>query len=824
MKLRQILFLLSLFAGLATVAGGYFYYTKLQLIAINQVNLQANKKINTLNNHFSSFLAEQLKPVRVMAGLDVLREHLLKNTTDTQKKADTLLDHFERTLGADVCYIMDDTGRTIASSNRNNSDSFVGKNFSFRPYFKNAIRGIPAKYMALGTASMKRGIYYSYPILDNRNQQPLGVAVVKVSVEFIEEEFRNLEKEHVVLVDPHGIIFLATDRTWLFHSFWPLSNKDKEEILASRQFGAGPWPWLQYTAIPSQLEITANNDNLLIFRQQIDEFPDWSIIYIHTAPSQIREYLAPALKTTGALILPVFIMVGLSIFFLYRKAANEIIQRKTVEQALRVSENRYRKLYMDTPAMLHSIDPNGKMLSVSNYWTDVLGYSREEVINRPVTDFMTPESKEHAKSVVIPEFLQTGFCQDISYKFIKKDGSIINVLLSAIAERDENDNIQRSLAVLLDITELKQVETKLKNATNELNKYSRDLEKQVQKRTRDITNILSYTPAVVYMKDNDGRYLLTNSRFNELFNINKESLLGKTDFDIFPKLRAVQFTDSDQQVLTLKQSLQVEEQIEQDDGLHTYLSVKFPLFDGTGNIYGVGGISTDITALKNAQNQLRRLSAAIIDSQEKERRAIARELHDELGQMLTALRIDAVWQSEKLETYDPALIDRSREMCKLIDRSIDEVRAIALRLRPGILDDLGLQAAVEWLVNDFEKRSGVVCTLKTETIPVLHNVAATAFYRITQEALTNIVRYANAEHVDVQLSLTTDHLQLAIKDDGCGFDESQLLETQGLGLAGIRERAALIGAEVNISSIPKQGTTVILLLPLKYIQDPEENA
>jgi PAS domain S-box-containing protein len=683
---------------------------------------------------------------------------------------------------------------------------------------------MPGQYMALGAASSKRGIYYSYPVLDEHNQQTLGVAVIKISVEFIEEEFRRFDKEQLLLIDPHGIIFLGTKKDWLFHSLWPLRKNDEEEILASRQFGAGPWPWLQFTAIRSKEELTVNNDNFLLYQQYLEEFPGWSIIYIRVAPSHIKEFLTPALKSTGALILPIFLLIGLSIFFLYRKAASEIFQRKKIELALRKSETRYKTLYMHTPAMLHSTDPGGKILSVSNYWTAALGYSSDEVIGHPVTDFMTPESKEYALSVVTPAFLSTGFCKDIAYEFVKKDGVTINILLSAIAERDENNTILSSLAVLLDMTKLKQVETELENATEELNDYSRDLEKQVQERTREITNILTYTPAIIYMKNNNGEYLLTNSRFNELFNLQEDAIRGKTDFDIFPTEIAKQFTEHDQQALTGKQSIQVEEQIEQNDGIHTYLSFKFPLFDNSDDINGVGSIATDITDLKKAQNQLLRLSATIIESQENERTAIARELHDQLGQMLTALRMDTVWLAEKLHDSNFALADRSLEMCELIEHSIDEARSIALRLRPGILDDLGLPAAIDWLVNDFKKRSGVVCTVKTDAIPDIGNTASTAIYRITQEALTNIARHAGADHVDVQLTYSVERLQLTISDDGCGFDMQLLSESTGLGLIGIRVRTTLIGAQVTISSSPRQGTTVTLLLPLKQLQKTGENA
>ena len=143
---------------------------------------------------------------------------------------------------------------------------------------------------------------------------------------------------------------------------------------------------------------------------------------------------------------------------------------------------------------------------------------------------------------------------------------------------------------------------------------------------------------MLYEVITEGRYTLVNSRYEELFEIRNEEIQGKTDHDIFPREIADRFRENDMRVLADGHPCQVEERVPQRDGMHVYLSVKFPLYDEEGAVNRVCGISTDITALKAAQVQLRRLSDGIMASQEKERAAVARELHDELGQVLTALR------------------------------------------------------------------------------------------------------------------------------------------------------------------------------------------
>jgi signal transduction histidine kinase len=258
----------------------------------------------------------------------------------------------------------------------------------------------------------------------------------------------------------------------------------------------------------------------------------------------------------------------------------------------------------------------------------------------------------------------------------------------------------------------------------------------------------------------------------------------------------------------------VEERVPHEDGIHIYLSVKFPLYDQDGSVIRVCGISTDITELKKAQDQLRRLSDGIMASQEKERAAVARELHDELGQVLTALRIDSVWLRDRLEGTDVQAGERALMMGTLIDNAIDEVRGMATRLRPGVLDDLGLVDALEWFAMDFEKRTGILSVFTHRNVPDVNDAVATAAYRIAQETFTNVARHSSATRVDISLTTEDGHLTLAMGDDGCGFEARNLLDSRGLGVAGMRERASLIGGTLEIHSQPGKGTRVVLHVPI----------
>ncbi len=189
MKLRLILLVLSLLAFLSASTGGYLYYSALKQSAFREAERQAVARVRTIQKNLSSFLSENIKPVKALAGMQELSIVLTRPADNIAlKNANTILDHFNKTLNVEVCYLMNPEGDTIASSNRYAPDSFVGDNFDFRPYFKQAIQGGPASYLALGITSGKRGAYYRHPVFANDRNSPSGVVVIKASVELVEKE------------------------------------------------------------------------------------------------------------------------------------------------------------------------------------------------------------------------------------------------------------------------------------------------------------------------------------------------------------------------------------------------------------------------------------------------------------------------------------------------------------------------------------------------------------------------------------------------------------------------------------------------------------
>jgi signal transduction histidine kinase len=219
--------------------------------------------------------------------------------------------------------------------------------------------------------------------------------------------------------------------------------------------------------------------------------------------------------------------------------------------------------------------------------------------------------------------------------------------------------------------------------------------------------------------------------------------------------------------------------------------------------------------LEKAQANLKNLSKNIITSQEREKELVARELHDHLGQVLTALRIDVIWLSKHLAASPVPAADRAEKMSFLIDKTIQDVRDMAYRLRPRVLDDLGLADALESLVSDFEKRSNVSCVFRRDAIPKIDKTLATALYRIGQEAVTNAIRHAEATTIVVELRTDAHGLVLTVEDNGMGFNLAESAREAGFGLEGMMERANLAGGWLDIASQKGRGTRITCKIKVK---------
>jgi PAS domain S-box-containing protein len=231
-----------------------------------------------------------------------------------------------------------------------------------------------------------------------------------------------------------------------------------------------------------------------------------------------------------------------------------------------------------------------------------------------------------------------------------------------------------------------------------------------------------------------------------------------------------------------------------------------------GKLYTV--ILRDVTERVRAQHELATFAAEASGVREQEKSRIARELHDELAQSLTALKMDTIWLRDNLRTDPAAAIGKLSAMLAMLDAAVASTRRIAADLRPLVLDDLGLAAAIEWLAQGFTQRTGVPCELDVDDDLDLPEPWATGVFRIIQESLANVGKHAQARHVRVHAVLEGGFLAVSVTDDGVGFDTASARKPQSLGLVGLRERAHLLQGDLAISSTPGQGTRMQARIPV----------
>lgn len=246
------------------------------------------------------------------------------------------------------------------------------------------------------------------------------------------------------------------------------------------------------------------------------------------------------------------------------------------------------------------------------------------------------------------------------------------------------------------------------------------------------------------------------------------------------------------------------------------------IYDESGRIAGHFGIQRDVTdrhlateEIRASRQQLRALATRLQKVREEERTGISREIHDELGQALTGLKLDIAWMSHRLPR-DHDMRAQCVSVMERIDQTLNSVRRIATELRPSVLDQLGLEAALEWQGQEFGTRTGIEVEMQmcVDGAALPEELGSSAF-RILQESLTNVARHAKATHVRIRFVQTPTLLTLEVIDNGIGLPPQRLDETTSLGIVGMRERALAVGGSLSITGIPFSGTTVLLSVPLR---------
>jgi PAS domain S-box-containing protein len=353
----------------------------------------------------------------------------------------------------------------------------------------------------------------------------------------------------------------------------------------------------------------------------------------------------------------------------------------------------------------------------------------------------------------------------------------------------------------------------------ERERQRRQAEQQIQSEKMLSDSIINSLPGIFYLYNQDGKFFRWNRNFEIVsgYHANEVSLMHPLDF--FKGNNKILLKDKISTVFHSGYADVLANFYTKDHReIPYYFNGRKVTFNGIDYLIGMGldvsdRVKTE-TALLERTEEIEKLSAHLQNVREEERSRIALEIHDVLGQQLTALKMDATWLRKKAPD-ESVVTERFATMIALIDDTIKTVRRISSELRPGILDDLGLVAALEWQGTEFEKNTGITLQFETNWNDVgLERNFSTAIFRVYQEALTNIARHANASQINTMFVHHDEFIELIIRDNGRGIDFSEVKNKKSLGLIGMKERARLFGGEICIENSIPHGTIVTLRIPL----------
>jgi PAS domain S-box-containing protein len=483
----------------------------------------------------------------------------------------------------------------------------------------------------------------------------------------------------------------------------------------------------------------------------------------------------------------------------------DITERKRAEVAHRASEERWRAIFENSAVGIALAGPNGLYTGTNRAFQEMLKYTDEELRGLSFRE-ITVEEDRRANQTMSKD-LWAGKIQQfqVEKRYRRKDGTLIWGRTTVSLAPGTETVPQFAMAIVEDITARKQAEGRLRRNEAYL------AESQRQSHTGSWAVTISPREIVFWSQEHYRIFGFDPEKGA----VSLQTALGR----IHPEDRGRAYQALESAILE-RRDYTCDFRIVLPAGTIKHChSIGHPAFNEAGDMVAFTGTVMDVTGIKETEEELqhslehlRALAARLQSAREEERTRVAREIHDELGQSLTAIKLDAAALVHGLPP-DPRREKKAGAILDLVDRTIQFVRRLSMELRPGMLDDLGLVAALEWAAEEFEARTGTTCRLdQGQDDIVVDREQGTTIFRIFQETLTNVARHANATLVDVRLSKYDGYIELEVRDNGSGIAK-QRLSAGGLGILGMRERAALLGGEFTIEGVPGKGTLVRVRIP-----------
>lgn len=489
----------------------------------------------------------------------------------------------------------------------------------------------------------------------------------------------------------------------------------------------------------------------------------------------------------------------------------DVTEKIKAEERLAASEARFRSIIEQFPYPVISYAPDGVCIAANEAWEIMWHDKRENVKGYNI------RKDQQMIDAGLSEYVEKAFAGELSISepylydpaVIGQKGRKRWMVMTLYPLKSPNGELTEVTLILQDITDSKNAEEILRNS---------------EEKRRLIMN--GALDAIVLI-DAEGLITFWNPQAEKIFGWNEDEVRAKLLVDtIIPaKYRdryskgMARYLQTDMGPL-LNKLIEITAVNKNGKEFPAEFSI-IPIEQGAEKSFCafIRDISERKEAeqkLKQSHEELRQLASHLHDIREEERATMAREVHDELGQQITCIKMDVAWLLKRIKTEDPDEQEKLKAIPQLIDHTAKSVRKIATELRPSILDDFGLVDALDWQSREFEKRSGIQIHFEPAVSSIsLTPHISTALFRIFQESLTNVARHAAATEITVDIDLRDDCVILAIRDNGKGFDVTTIGQKKTLGLLGMKERTEMIGGKYKISSLPGKGTTVTVTVPLK---------
>ncbi len=514
-------------------------------------------------------------------------------------------------------------------------------------------------------------------------------------------------------------------------------------------------------------------------------------------------------------LIPAFsvLVLGLAWYSLRRMhdLTAQTFTREEIEAELLEKERRLQSILDAVPDFVYEHALDGTLLFINQSTRRVLGWRQEHLGKIRVQDLMDEESREKA-ATIFEEIARTRRMKALNerpvFKLRKYLGDLVTVEANGVLLTHGLGEKPTVLTVARDITERMAVEAELQ-ATQHQQKA-----------------LLDGIPDMAWLKDLKSRFIAVNRPFAEASGYSMKFLQGKTDLDIWPRNLAESYILDDEEVIMTGHPKRSEDPMIKADGSHAWIeTIRVPIMDADGRVIGTSGVGRDITERKFAeqeliryQDQLRQLASELTLAEERERRSIAVELHDQIGQMLAVSKIRMGNLHKQLKESEHE--EQAQEILEMIDQIITDVRTLTFELSSLVLYQGGLGAAIRELCNKTLAPYGIdFNTDDSEYAKVISQDAQIILYQVTRELLHNVLKHARASKVTIKLASSDKAITLSVKDNGVGVDpkiiQKHLRGRGNLGLFSIKERIGLLGGDFNIESEPGQGMLAMAVIPIR---------